>query len=717
MWDMKRQTQLRTIEPHGQSPITGMCVLEAASGSLPRDDVPRESGVTFSSFISGDRVLVVKPTNDRVVGFCVATEDAQPTLYCSTSDNILRKWQLSGVGCTIGNCHPVASMMWPELRAWLHDRGLGAAETSIDGMMASELFMAADLASLLGAERPEVVSRLQKEIDGIRKQMHKETQSAAIDDFTITRSAFASFTTEKLQEWLDECGLHPISLLVYASKCKASALLEMKSLQIMGVGSCDYEQLVHLLHDEMLIVRSKLRESFAEKSVEEVAAWAKPKHPLLQFVILVSGFNGIQLLDHTKFDFSMTVLCPECHHTVTDPASVCPVTGRDHARLPQSYDAETRVHVDSLVSHIREAHADLAGQLQQKLDALPVGIFSDGVYWYDLLHEEGSLAPMTFNVPELQPSPSLVINSAKLRLYVTGYRNPRMVCITERSQGTLLGLTALQVAVTKYVATGQETPIPNGWKKTAPKHSGDSYVFEYGPHSQVAHPCAPRAEKVGISGSTLTAVAKMQKPPAEVEVAVPPKPQHFFEIHDENTDAPYVEAEVSQQLMALIQRKDKYYTFLVVAEEAPDEICAPLHLVRRPELWVSYYYSDQLCGCTAQLKYSALCDRFCNVNSTCTGHSCTYGSTKCRRAPYMVWQSPLKQGGEFDGLKLDKIANLSRTNRQHIEKLQSQRAARNTVGTPSTLRLSDVFDQQGANPATVTNTSFVQLRRRSVGGE
>jgi hypothetical protein len=169
-------------------------------------------------------------------------------------------------------------------------------------------------------------------------------------------------------------------------------------------------------------------------------------------------------------------------------------------------------------------------------------------------------------------------------------------------------------------------------------------------------------------------------------------------------------ADVTDIVAASLARRDPSIILFIVAQkmQPSDNIIAD---AIRPVLRIRFHDPEKLCACKSSATPSIsltklgarsggavaagggaaggntevptlICDRFCNLETQCKGHSCGFDTSNCKRAPFLLWSTLSPPGSLFQGVQVSRIANLSETNKAHVlERTGAPPDARRTAVT------------------------------------
>ena len=553
---------------------------------------------------------------------------------------------------------------------------------------------------LLATQIYQAVQKLQSELVSIRESAYDNITFNAFDDAEITVEMVQTFTVEKLAQFLSEqLGMRCFGPFVLFFKI--TGLMLMADTTEHGIQSLlhkSYHDLAKYLYEEMGLLRGKARENFALKNPSEVALWVKQKTPLLQFILLVTECSGSQLATKTNFVYKMCIQCQACNKPIAD-ASISCVLGGDHSDIAPTEDFETTLAMKKLVSLIQERFELMVKALVSKLEKLPRSHFTCGMNFHKLLKDTGYIAVTSFpTVPRASQSQNLLIDSATLTITVTENDLPRMVCIAEHHPKLLPQMAGLELKVEPCALTPADVALPPRWELSETHKSSGQVIIKYccGKHVQTDHPTMPelhasRAISEPTRAASLTCRKLAAHEAREVGPPMHPKLHHFFT--NEKGEQTYaagwthktMRADVTDMVAASIERGDATINIFIVSQVLPPSDTLIADAVR-PTLHIRYHDPEKLCACASASPVSAplaksgarqaaasfieaptlLCDRFCNIDSECKGHHCGFDTSKCKKAPYLLWTTMHPEGCSFQGVATDRIAHLSETNRAHM---------------------------------------------------
>jgi WD40 repeat protein len=613
VWDLTRKSQITSVDRHTSTIVDVRTIDHQGTGRGGGVSISHSYMVTTSldgtaivaGLLSGECLVTVRPAVSGVMSLH-ASLFVEHRLLTTGSDGVIRAYDLRGVPCDVGNVHPFSRMVGAEMADWLGERGLERVAPAVGTLLPGELLSMAPAASgeklaLEGASAADIAA-LQQHIDVVRNEAVQHKHVAALDDMTILRETFAGFANDKIVQWLEITGQRALALMAALTKLNGEELLSVAVPRLIDACNMDYDSLAQVLVEELAVVRSKGRDSFAERSFEEVTLWAKTKHPALQLVVWACEYSGAQLLDRTDFAFNSVMYCNACKTEVQEPASFCTTTGDDHSQLEPEWDGETRGRVAAVTSVVARNVEAMAARLRARVDTLPAAHLLNGLLWYPMQREAGYMAQAVFSVPELQHTANLVLVDATVTIALTERDASGMVAVVDGNGATFPALTGVTSAVGRYHASGLETHQPPRWVKT-------SAAYVLGAHRQPTHPLLPNVAAMGISGSALTVTAKRDDKADFADAAkhglAPPKAAHFFApvsqratashehvvstgdddghaparreqpeaiqgIFDSSRPGKLVRASVLDHLAAAVKRKESHFALLFALDGAPD---------------------------------------------------------------------------------------------------------------------------------------------------
>ncbi len=559
----------------------------------------------------------------------------------------------------------------------------------------------------LAAQIYQSVQKLNAEIVALRESAYDNISLSAYDDGVVSAEMITTFSIERLALFVSEqLGIRCFGPFVLFFKVSGSVLMNDPTVQgINALLGKSFHDLAKCLYDEMSLLRGKARDSFATKNAAEVAIWAKQKSQLVQFILGVLDAHGSQLTTKTNFIYQMTIQCSACNKPIPDASMSC-VLGGDHSSIAPTEDFDTTIAMRKLISILQERFELATKDLVAAIAKVPSAHFSCGLNFYKLLKDTGFIAPVAFaTVPRASHNQNLVIDSATITMTVTENDLPRMLCLGEHHPKLLQQMAGLSLKVGPCDRVGPSA-LPPGWEQIDTQKTTSagtlSTRYAFGRHVQSEHPTMPEAygvRSIGDAPPTMTTAFVSRLTPAEArEVGPPqqPKPQHFFsnaageQTYAAGWPTKSMTADVTDIVAASIERGEAAVSIFIVAQALPESETMIADAVR-PQLQIRFHDPEKLCACGSSAPPSipltklgsrsvshsstafiadaptALCDRFCNLETQCRGHQCGFDTSKCKKAPYLQWATSSPEGSSFQGVALTRIVHLSETNKAHMQ--------------------------------------------------
>eukprot|EP00760_Papus_ankaliazontas_P006837 PhM_4_TR1318/c0_g1_i1/m.52934 len=582
------------------------------------------------------------------------------TITAAYTDKCVRQWAVPGTDCFIGSKNKFSSASRAELKEWLSGFDGGSNFTSLLETKSPQAILSMTRKELQSITSDEAaIDRYLFETTKIIESVYEQRQLQPFDDGTLTMQNFAAYEREHIIPWLPnlhaDATVNPVAYALQSEKVQGVQLLAMDLPALIEHFPLKYTDIVAALHQELNFVRQKFKEGFAQKTVAEVLMWVRTKSSEVTLAINLLRMSGAQLLDITDFPMVYSEICSDCMQPL-GTTNMCAVTGRAHPLVSDTFTGDTTERIKSISALLRASFEQSLKHVYRHLREVPHAVFRHGVYWCKIRGQPGYMACLKFLLGGVRTKRTLVIPKARITLHRGCVTKHRILVAPDSSTfhfGVFTGCRVLTEMGTRRYAT-EETTLPEGWSKSFAKTSTATMEVTYHTPDGVTqpnHPTLPVSH--GVEGDKQHRIMRVFTvvddfgvchTPEQLVATSPPMPEHFFKPTSANSGNMAVEADVTvqvaKQVKELAPDSEIELTLLLVAEDLDDvEDVA----TERPRLNVTYYNQDLLCRCQSAYKESELCDRLCNVDSTCTGHVCNQQGIMCKSAPHLKWVRSTKQ--------------------------------------------------------------------------